>query len=118
MYPLDIGRLRRVTETVAKAAGWGRAMPKGRGLGIAAHYSFTTYVATVVEVAVDAKGDITIPRVDIAIDCGAQVNPERVRAQMEGAARHGRRATRCSARSRSRTDVPSRTTSTSTRCCA
>jgi isoquinoline 1-oxidoreductase beta subunit len=86
LYPVDTGRLRRVAETAAKAAGWGRKMPKGTGLGIAAHYSFVTYVAAVVEVAVSAKGELTIPRVDIAIDCGAQVNPERVRSQMEGAA--------------------------------
>jgi len=84
-YPVDTGRLRRVAETAAREAGWGRAMPKGSGLGIAAHYSFVTYVAAVVEVAVNAKGEITIPRVDIAVDCGATVNPERVRAQMQGA---------------------------------
>jgi isoquinoline 1-oxidoreductase beta subunit len=39
----------------------------------------------VIQVEVDAKGNLTIPRVDIAVDCGAQVNPERIRAQMEGA---------------------------------
>jgi isoquinoline 1-oxidoreductase beta subunit len=44
-----------------------------------------SYVATVVEVAVDDKGTLTIPRVDVAVDCGATVNPDRVRAQMEGA---------------------------------
>ena len=69
-YPVDTGRLRRVVETVAREAGWGRALPKGRGLGIAAHYSFVSYVAAVVEVAVDDKGELTIPRVDIAVDCG------------------------------------------------
>jgi isoquinoline 1-oxidoreductase beta subunit len=84
-YPVDAGRLRRVVETAAREAKWGRALPKGRGLGIAAHYSFVTYVAAVVEVAVDDKGALTIPRVDIAVDCGASVNPDRVRAQMEGA---------------------------------
>ena len=84
-YPVDTGRLRRVVETAAREAKWGRALPKGRGLGIAAHYSFVTYVAAVVEVAVDDKGALTIPRVDIAVDCGATVNPDRVRAQMEGA---------------------------------
>ncbi len=84
-YPIDTGRLRRVVETAAREAGWGRSLPKGRGLGIAAHYSFVSYIATVVEVAVDDKGALTIPRVDIAVDCGASVNPERVRAQMEGA---------------------------------
>ena len=84
-YPVDTGRLRRVVETAAKEAGWGRRLPKGRGLGIAAHYSFVSYVAAVVEVAVDKQGVVTIPRVDIAVDCGATVNPERVRAQMQGA---------------------------------
>jgi isoquinoline 1-oxidoreductase subunit beta len=85
LYPVDTGRLRTVTEVAAKAARWGRKLPKGQGLGIATHYSFVTYVAAVVEVAVDAKGRVQIPRVDIAIDCGAQINPERVRTQMEGA---------------------------------
>jgi isoquinoline 1-oxidoreductase beta subunit len=84
-YPVDTGRLRRVAELAAKEAGWGRSLPKGSGLGIAAHYSFVSYVAAVVEVTVDAKGEVTIPRVDIAIDCGATVNPDRVRAQMQGA---------------------------------
>jgi isoquinoline 1-oxidoreductase beta subunit len=84
-YPVDTGRLRRVVETAAREAGWGRALPRGRGLGLAAHYSFVTYVAAVVEVAVDATGALAIPRVDLAVDCGACVNPERVRAQMEGA---------------------------------
>ena len=83
--PVDTGRLRRVVETAAREAGWGKSLPKGRGLGIAAHYSFVSYIAAVVEVAVDDKGVVTIPRVDIAVDCGASVNPERVRAQMEGA---------------------------------
>ncbi|TMH59787.1 MAG: xanthine dehydrogenase family protein molybdopterin-binding subunit [Betaproteobacteria bacterium] len=84
-YPVDTGRLRRVVETAAREAGWGKTLPKGHGLGIAAHYSFVSYIATVVEVAVDDKGQLTIPRIDIAIDCGATINPDRVRAQMEGA---------------------------------
>ena len=60
-------------------------MPKGHGLGIAGHYSFVSYIAAAVEVAVDHKGQLTIPRVDVAVDCGATVNPDRVRSQMEGA---------------------------------
>ena len=84
-YPVDTGRLRRVVEVVAREAGWGKKLPKGQGLGIAAHYSFVSYIATVVHVAVDDKGAITIPRVDMAVDCGATVNPDRVRSQMEGA---------------------------------
>lgn len=85
-YPVDTGRLRAVIERVASEAGWGRKLPPGHGLGIAAHYSFVTYVATIVEVAIDSKGVLSIPRVDIAVDCGAVINPDRVRSQMEGAA--------------------------------
>lgn len=85
IYPVDTGRLRRVIEAVTREAAWGRDMPKGRGLGLAAHYSFVTYVAVVAEVAVDEEGKLSIPRVDIAVDCGPQVNPERIRSQLEGA---------------------------------
>ena len=85
-YPIDTGRLRRVVEVVAEQAGWGRQLPPGHGLGIAAHRSFVSYVATVVEVAVDNKGKLTVPRVDTAIDCGFAANPERIRSQIEGAA--------------------------------
>jgi isoquinoline 1-oxidoreductase subunit beta len=84
-YPIDTGRLRKVVELVADKGEWGRKLPQGHGLGIAVHRSFVTYVAAIVEVAVD-NGNLTIPRVDIAIDCGPVVNPERVRAQLEGAA--------------------------------
>jgi isoquinoline 1-oxidoreductase beta subunit len=84
-YPVDTGRLRQVVELAAREAGWGKARPKGSGLGIAAHRSFVSYVAAVVEVAVDADGSLAIPRVDIAIDCGATINPDRVRSQLEGA---------------------------------
>jgi isoquinoline 1-oxidoreductase beta subunit len=89
VYAIDTGRLARVTETVAKASGWGRELPKGHGLGIAAHRSFVSYTAAVIEVAVDEGGAITIPRADIAIDCGPQINPERIRAQMEGSVVQG-----------------------------
>ncbi len=85
-YPIDAGRLRRVVELVADKAGWGRKLPEGHGLGIAAHRSFVSYIATVVEVAVDKKGVLTVPRVDTAIDCGEFVNPERIYSQIEGAA--------------------------------
>ncbi|MGC2203189.1 MAG: molybdopterin cofactor-binding domain-containing protein, partial [Stellaceae bacterium] len=69
-YPIDTARLRRVVELVAQKADWGRKLPPRHGLGIAVHRSFLTYVATVVEAAVDEKGHVTVPRVDTAIDCG------------------------------------------------
>jgi isoquinoline 1-oxidoreductase beta subunit len=49
------------------------------------HRCFVTYVAMVIEAAVDAKGNILVPRVDAAVDCGFHVNPERIRSQIEGA---------------------------------
>lgn len=84
-YPIDTGRLRRVVETVADKASWGKSLPAGRGQGIAAHYSFVSYTAAVVEVEVDEDGELSIPRVDIAIDCGPAINPERIKSQLEGA---------------------------------
>ncbi len=85
-YPIDTGRLRRVVELAASEANWGEKLPKGRGRGLAVHRSFLSYIATVVEVAVDDKGRLTVPRVDTAIDCGFAANPERIRSQYEGAA--------------------------------
>ena len=85
-YPIDTGRMRDVIEAAAKGARWGRKLPKGHGLGLAVAYSFMSYTATVIEVAVDAKGELKVVAVDMAIDCGPQINPERIRAQMEGGA--------------------------------
>ncbi|WP_025128692.1 xanthine dehydrogenase family protein molybdopterin-binding subunit [Pseudomonas sp. PH1b] len=84
-YPIDTGRLRTVLETAAKAAGWGRSLPKGRGLGLAVHYSFVTYVAAAIEVEVKEDGTLIVHKADIAVDCGPQINPERIRSQFEGA---------------------------------
>jgi isoquinoline 1-oxidoreductase beta subunit len=64
-------------------------MGKGKGIGVSAHKSFLTYVATVVEVEVSDDGTIKIPRVDTVVDAGLVVNPEATRAQFEGAAVFG-----------------------------
>jgi len=89
-FPLDTGRLRNVIEVAAERSGWAKKRPeKGHALGIAAHWSFYSYVAAVVEVEVDAKGKIRIPRVDLAVDAGRVINPDRVKSQLEGAAVFG-----------------------------
>jgi len=89
-YPWETGRLRHVTEMVAEKSGWGkRKHSKGSGVGIAAHRSFLSYVATVVEVEVNDQGEVRIPRVDMVVDAGLVVNPEATRAQFEGAAVFG-----------------------------
>jgi isoquinoline 1-oxidoreductase beta subunit len=89
-HPFDTARLRRVIELVAEKSEWAKkpAAP-GRALGIAAHYSFLSYIAAVVEVEVNARGQVKIPRVDIAVDAGTVVSPDRVTAQFEGAAVFG-----------------------------
>jgi len=89
-YPWETGRLRNVIEMVAEKSGWARKKSsKGHGFGFAAHRSFLTYVATVVEVEVSNDGEIRIPRVDTAVDAGLVVNPDATRAQFEGAAVFG-----------------------------
>ena len=89
-YPLDTGRLRNVIELVAERSGWAKKKPaKGHALGIAAHRSFLSYIAAVVEVEVDSAGKVRIPRVDIAVDAGRVINPDRVKAQFEGASVFG-----------------------------
>ncbi len=86
MYPVDTARLRGVLDLVARNSDWGKPLPPRQGRGIAVHRSFLTYVAAIVHVVVGDDGQVTIPRVDVALDCGLVVNPDRVRAQFEGAA--------------------------------
>ncbi len=91
-YPLDTARLRRVVEIVAEKSGWAKRSAdkgKGRGMGIAAHRSFLTYVATVVEVELDNRGQVHIPNVWTAVDAGTVVSPDNIRNQFEGAAVFG-----------------------------
>jgi isoquinoline 1-oxidoreductase beta subunit len=78
------GRLRTVLERVAAAIGWGRALPKGRGIGLAAHFTFGGYAAHAIEAEVSPRGELAIRRVVCAIDCGQPVNPLGIEAQMQG----------------------------------
>lgn len=77
-------RHRAVLEMAAQRSGWGKALAKGRGRGIAVHESFQSYVAQVAEVTVKPDGSFTVDRVVCAVDCGIAVNPDVIRAQMEG----------------------------------
>jgi isoquinoline 1-oxidoreductase beta subunit len=89
LYPIDTGRLRGVIERVTKEIGWGRPVARGRGIGLAAHYSFLSYTACAMEVEVGHDGEVKVIRADLAIDCGGAVNPDRVRAQAEGSVVQG-----------------------------
>ncbi|HEX4950833.1 MAG TPA: molybdopterin cofactor-binding domain-containing protein [Blastocatellia bacterium] len=89
-YPVDTGRMRNVIELAAEKSGWAKRKPtKGRALGIAAHRSFLSYIAAVVDLEVDNAGKVKIHRVDIAADAGTIISPDRVRAQFEGASVFG-----------------------------
>jgi isoquinoline 1-oxidoreductase beta subunit len=86
LYPIDTSRLRAVLELAAKQAGWGQPLQARHGRGIAVHRSFLSYVAAVAQVSVAENGQVAVQRIDMAVDCGLCVHPERTRAQMEGAA--------------------------------
>ncbi|MEO5375464.1 MAG: xanthine dehydrogenase family protein molybdopterin-binding subunit [Alphaproteobacteria bacterium] len=82
-------RHRAVVELAATRAGWGSPLPPGRGRGIATHESRSSWVAHVAEVSVGTDGEVRVHRVVCAIDCGIVVNPDTVRALMEGAVAFG-----------------------------
>lgn len=77
-------RMRAVLNLAAEKAGWGKPLPPGRGRGIATHFSFDSYVAQVIEASVEKDGTVRVHRVVCAVDCGRTVNPDIVKAQMEG----------------------------------
>ncbi len=71
-------------ELAAAKAGWGKPLPAGRAHGVAVHESFETVVAQVVEVSILPNGRPKVHRVVAAVDCGTAINPDVVRAQIEG----------------------------------
>ena len=77
-------RMLAVLDLAAQKAGWGKPLPAGRGRGIATHFSFDSYVAQVIEASVAKDGTVRVHRVVCAVDCGQVVNPDTVKAQMEG----------------------------------
>jgi len=78
-------RARRVLQTAAEKAGWGKPLSKGQARGIAYHFSFGSYVAQVAEVSVNQQdGTIKVHKVTCAVDCGSVVNPAIIQNQMMG----------------------------------
>jgi isoquinoline 1-oxidoreductase beta subunit len=88
-FPIDTARLKTVLKNAAAMANWNKKRPAGRGLGIAVHRSFVSYVACVVEVSTQANGKIKLEHIWMSVDCGTAVNPERIKSQMEGSAVFG-----------------------------
>ena len=79
-HPRHLG----VLELVAEKSGWNDPVPEGRHRGIAVHSSFGSFVAQVAEVSVADDGSWKVEKVTCAVDCGTAVNPDIIRAQMEG----------------------------------
>jgi len=83
-FRFDASRLSNVVEIAADKSGWGSALAKGRGRGIAASYNQGAWVAEVAEVTVE-NGSVTVDRITCAIDCGRVINPQGARNQVQGA---------------------------------
>ena len=83
-------RFAGVLKLAAEKAGWNGSKPgQGKGRGIAVHKSFNSYVAQIADVSVNQAGAISIDKVTCAVDCGIAVNPDVIRAQMEGGIGYG-----------------------------
>jgi isoquinoline 1-oxidoreductase beta subunit len=78
-----------VLQLVADKAGWGRPLPKRSGRGVSLQFAFGSYMAHVAEVDVSKDGEVTVRRVVCAVDCGAVVNPDTVRAQVQSGVIYG-----------------------------
>ena len=85
-YPINVDRLRNVLLLAAARSGWRSPLPARHGRGIAVHRSLESHVAVVAHVAVADDGTVSVPRLDMAVDCGKVVGPDRVAAAFEGAA--------------------------------
>jgi len=86
---LNTGRAAAVIKLAAEKAGWGKTLPKGRGLGLAFHFCHLGHVAEVAEVSVDDKKKLTVHRITVAADIGPVVNLSGAEAQCQGAALDG-----------------------------
>jgi isoquinoline 1-oxidoreductase beta subunit len=84
-FPLDTARWKATLQLAAQKAGWGKPAPEGHSRGIAAFYSFDTYVAHVAEVSVEPTGKVRVHKVTTAVDCGRPIDPDGIKAQMESA---------------------------------
>ena len=82
---LNTGRAADVIRLAASKAGWGREMPRGRGLGLAFHFSHAAHVAEVAEVSVDGNKRLTVHKVTVAVDVGPIINMSGATSQVEGA---------------------------------
>ncbi|MCF6348908.1 MAG: molybdopterin-dependent oxidoreductase [Flavobacteriaceae bacterium] len=87
-HHFDSAKLKNVLKIVAKNANYGKDLPEGHGVGIAMHYSFFSYIASIIEVSM-IDGKLKVHNIHSVIDCGTAVNTDTVKSQMQGAAIFG-----------------------------
>ena len=78
------GGLQAALKLAAQKAGWGTPLPAGVGRGVAVQPSFASWIATVAEVGVDASGEVKLRRLVCVVDTGIAVNPDTIKAQLQG----------------------------------
>jgi isoquinoline 1-oxidoreductase beta subunit len=82
-------RHKAVLRLAAEKAGWGKTLAKGQGMGLAVHESFGSWSAQVATVTVSKAGELSVDKIVASIDCGTVINPDGVKAQMEGSIVYG-----------------------------
>lgn len=82
-------RLMKVLDAAAEKAGWGKPLPAGHAQGIACFSGWNSHIAHVAEVSVDKSGMVRVHKIVAAVDCGTEVNPLSIEAQLEGGAMDG-----------------------------
>jgi len=82
-------RHKAVLRLAAEKAGWGKPLAKGQGMGLAVHESFGSWSAQVATVTVSKAGELSVDKIVASIDCGTVINPDGVKAQMEGSIVYG-----------------------------
>ena len=87
-HPYESKRMKDVLNKTAKMANWGKKLPNNHGIGIAVHYSFYSYVASIAEVSI-VEGKVKVENIWTTIDCGLTLNKDNVKNQLEGAAIFG-----------------------------
>ena len=82
---MNTGRAARVIKLAAEKAGWGKPMSKGRGLGLAFHFSHAGHFAEVADISVDENKKLTIHKITVAGDVGPIINLSGAENQCQGA---------------------------------
>ncbi len=82
-------RARAALNLAAEKAGWGQSLPAGQARGVAVIFGFGSYIAQIAEISLGRDGQVRVHRVVCAVDCGQMVNPDTIKAQMQGGITYG-----------------------------